>query len=199
MSIEPIARLRFALLSLGFGLLKFILFFFCVGMIMGWSQFFASKPGASRGHLFFATLILCLVFAALQCNLAWRRARDAKLPKWLLATYIILTVGLALLEPFDILAADFSSGNSGMEGLWLLRIVALVGWFWLCFASPKPDDFDADAFIAQQTDGLRARRGNEAGPAPALPLVSRSSSYNPPAPSSGGARRPQGFGRRGLA
>jgi uncharacterized membrane protein YhaH (DUF805 family) len=188
-----IGRGRFFVYSAVILAVEIILVVGCIFATMGLAGLANSKPGSSREGLALAIFIVTMVMVVARSNIAWRRSRDAGLPKWLPGSYILFSVCFTVLQALTVLVYDFNGGDNSNFGLSLLGFAILGLWSTLQGTRSAGGGFDPDAFLAKE------------GPAPGPGTGERPAAARPQAPSnaqpvrtrSGGASR--GFGKRGLA
>lgn len=191
------------------GILELVFLFVAIASIMGFQGFLESKPGPGREHAGAAVLVISLVAVILRSNLAWRRTRDSGGSKFVLGSYIVLSIICALIQAATFLVYDLSSQSGNIPGAGTAGLgVSALWWsiFWPKSAEDGPDapskphrnwretneaasglSLLSDAELVARAAALRAE------PAPAY-LKSQAAPAGAPAVQ----RSSSGFGRRGL-
>ena len=134
--------------------MEIILVVGCIFATMGLAGLANSKPGSSREGLALAIFIVTMIMVVARSNIAWRRSRDAGLPKWLPGGYILFSICFAVLQALTVLVYDFDGGDNSNFGLSLLGFAILGLWCTLQGAATAAGGPDPDAFLRGQ--GLRA-------------------------------------------
>jgi uncharacterized membrane protein YhaH (DUF805 family) len=188
-----IGRGRFFVYSAVILAVEIVLVVGCVFATMGLAGLANSKPGSSREGLALAIFIVTMIVVVARSNIAWRRSRDAGLPKWLPGSYILFSIFFAALQALTVLVYDFNGDNNSNFGLSLLGFAILGLWSTLQGTRSAGGGVDPDAFPTKE--GPAPGPGADGRPAAALPQAP--SNAQPVRTRSGGAGR--GFGKRGLA
>ncbi len=189
---SPIGRSRFFLYSVALVIVEALLVIVSIAATMGVAALAESPPGPSREGLALAIFVVTAACLLVRSNLAWRRGRDAQLPKWQLVAYIGLSTMFVILQALTFLVYDFGTKEGG-DGLGLLGLALMAMWFRIWLAAPAGGSFDPDAFLE--------REGYAPRPAP---MATQPASPQRAMPQSQPARastasKSGGFGRRGLA
>jgi hypothetical protein len=208
---SDIGRGRFFIYSALTQVFEILLVALAMSMTMGIFAFTASKPGPGREMLVTAVLAVLVMFVIIRGNLAWRRTRDAQGPKWILVTYIVLSLLFALLQCGLMLVYDFGDPESSESGLGMAGLGITALWWVIMMAKSAPGGSgpageaaprrgwrsaeDAPSGLALLSDEELLGRAAALNRATA-PAYLKSQMQNNTVPVV--SRSPGGFGRRGL-
>ena len=190
MFTSNIGRGRFFVCSAVILVVEITLVVGCIFATMGLAGLANSKPGSSREGLALAIFIVTMITAIARSNIAWRRSRDANLPKWMPGGYIVFSICFAVLQALTVLVYKFDGDNSNF-GLSLLGFAILGLWGTLQGAATAAGGPDPDAFVQGQGPASLNPGAGERPAAPQSPSRARPMH-------AGNAGPARGFGKRGL-